>query len=349
MRSRRPLRSARSSRHRLAVAAALVASLLAAAACGDDGGGGETLTVYSGRSEELVKPLIDRFEEESGIDVEVLYSDSADLARQIEQEGDNSPADLFFSQAPGPLGFLDDLGKFQALPAEILDQVEPQYRSTEGDWVGISGRVRVLVYDPERTPEDTLPSSVLDLADPEFAGRLGVAPTNASFQDFISFLRIELGDDQTQLFLNGLVTNGARTYPNNLTIVEAVGRGEIDYGLVNNYYNEELRAQDSSLTTENHYFPDGDPGSLVLVSGAAIMTTSDHADAATRFIDFLLEPETQEYFANETFEFPLVAGVSPSAGQLPLDEVASITTNLTLLGQRLGSTIAMIEGSGLVG
>jgi len=330
------------------VGVAVVASLLATS-CSDDDGSAKSLTIYSGRSEELVKPLIDQFEDESGIDVEVLYSDSADLARQIEQEGDNSPADLFFSQAPGSLGFLDDLGSFQALPSEILDQVEPQYRSSEGDWVGISGRVRVLVYDPERTPEDTLPASVLDLADPEFAGKVGVAPTNASFQDFISFLRIELGDDKTQLFLNGLVENGARTYPNNLTIVEAVGRGEIEYGLVNNYYNEQLRAQDGSLTTENHYFPNGDPGSLVLVSGAAIMQTSDHVDEATRFIDFLLEQQTQEYFANETFEFPLAAGVNPSGGQPPLDQVASITANLTLLGQRLGSTIAMIEGSGLVG
>lgn len=329
------------------IAAAIVASLLAS--CSDDGGSSKSLTVYSGRSEELVKPLIDQFEDETGIDVNVLYSDSADLARQIEQEGDNSPADVFFSQAPGPLGFLDDLGVFQPLIDATLNQVEAKYRSTEGDWVGISGRVRVLVYDPTRTTEDTLPESVLDLADPEFAGKVGVAPTNASFQDFISFLRIELGDDKTQLFLNGLVENGARTYPNNLTIVEAVGRGEIDYGLVNNYYNEELRAQDSSLTTENHYFPSGDPGSLVLVSGAAIMTTSGHVDEATQFIDFLLKPTTQEYFANETFEFPLVAGVNPSAGQLPIDEVASVTTNLTLLGQRLGSTISMIEGSGLVG
>ena len=335
-------------RRRSLVGGALLAAIGLAASCGGDDDGA-TLTVYSGRSEELVKPLIDEFEDESGIDVEVLYSDSADLARQIEQEGDSSPADLFFSQAPGPLGFLDDLGAFEPLPAEILDQVPEQYRSTEGDWVGVSGRVRVLVYDPQRTPEDTLPASVLDLADPEFAGRLGVAPTNASFQDFISFLRIDLGDDQTQLFLNGLVENGARTYPNNLTIVEAVGRGEIDFGLVNNYYNEELRAQDSSLTTENHYFPSGDPGSLVLVSGAAIMAGSDNVEEATTFIDFLLETSSQEYFARETFEFPLIAGVSPAGGQLPLDDVASITTNLTLLGQRLGSTIAMIEGSGLVG
>lgn len=329
---------------------AVVSSVMlgALASCSDDDGGPE-LTVYSGRSEELVAPLIETFEKESGIDVEVLYSDSADLARQIEQEGNKTPADVFYSQGPGALGFLDDLGIFQPLPDDILNQVDAGYRSDQGDWVGVSGRVRVLVYDPARTPEASLPASVLDLATADFGGRVGVAPTNASFQDFISFLRIDLGDDRTQLFLNGLVENGARTYPNNLSIIEAVGRGEIDYGLVNHYYNEELRAQDNALTTENHYFPSGDPGSLVLVSGAAVLQTADDVDEAHQFINFLLTTSTQEYFANETFEFPLVAGVSPSGGQLPLDQVASITTDLTLIGQRLGTTIAMIEGSGLVG
>ena len=209
-------------------------------------------------------------------------------------------------------------------------------------------RVRVLVYDPGKTPEASLPTSVLDLASPDFEGRIGVAPTNASFQDFVSYLRIAIGDDETLQFLNGLVENGARTYPNNLTIVEAVGRGEIDVGLVNNYYNMELRAQDSSLTTENHYFPSGDPGSLVLVSGAAVLKTADDATEAHRFLEFLLSQSSQEYFAEETFEFPLVAGVSPAGGQPPLAEVESVSTDLTLLGQRLGSTISMIENSALV-
>ena len=307
------------------------------------------LTVYSGRSEELVAPLIDKFREETGIKVEVLYSDSADLARQIEQEGNDSPADVFFSQAPGPLGFLDDLDTFSPLPADLLELVPAKDRSPAGDWMGVSGRVRTLVFDPQRTPESTLPASVLDLAKPEFTGRIGVAPTNASFQDFVSYLRILLGDDKTLLFLDGLVENGARTYPNNLTIVEAVGRGEIDVGLVNNYYNLELRAQDSSLTTENYFFPDGDPGSLVLVSGVGILKSADSRPEAERFIEFLLERSSQQYFADETFEFPLLAGVSPAGGQPPIDEVGSADANLAQLGQRLGSTIAMIESSGLTG
>jgi iron(III) transport system substrate-binding protein len=329
-----------------ALASLVVVIPLGVAACGGDDGA--TLTVYSGRSEELIAPVVDRFTKETGIDVEVLYSDSGDLARQIEQEGDDSPADLFFSQAPGPLGFLDDLDAFAPLPQALLELVPKEYESSSGDWVGISGRVRVLVFDPESTPESSLPASVLDLASPDFTARIGVAPTNASFQDFVSYLRIAIGDDKTLQFLNGLVENGARTYPNNLTIVEAVGRGEIDVGLVNNYYNMELRAQDSSLTTENHYFPAGDPGSLVLVSGAAVLKTADHVDEAHRFIEFMLTQSSQEYFAQETFEFPLIEGVSPAGGQAPLDDVVSVSTDLTLLGQRLGSTISMIEGSGLI-
>ena len=329
-----------------ALASLVVLIPLGVAACGGDEGA--KLTVYSGRSEELIAPVVDRFIEETGIEVEVLYSDSGDLARQIEQEGDDSPADLFFSQAPGPLGFLDDLDAFAALPEPLLELVPEEYESASGDWIGISGRVRVLVYDPEDTPESSLPASVLDLASPDFTGRIGVAPTNASFQDFISYLRIAIGDDKALQFLNGLAENGARTYPNNLTIVEAVGRGEIDVGLVNNYYNMELRAQDSSLTTENHYFPAGDPGSLVLVSGAAVLKTADHVDEAQRFIEFMLTQSSQEYFAQETFEFPLIEGVDPAGGQAPLADLASVSTDLTLLGQRLGSTISMIEGSGLI-
>ena len=333
---------------RTAVPCIVLALALVPAACagGDDSA---TLTVYSGRSEELIAPLVEQFTEQTSIDVEVLYSDSSDLARQIEQEGEDSPADVFFSQAPGPLGFLDDLGIFAPLPQPLLDLVPAQFESSDGDWIGVSARVRVLVYDPERTPEASLPASVLDLAGPDFAGRIGVAPTNASFQDFVSYLRVALGDDTTLQFLNGLAENGARTYPNNLSIVEAVGRGEIDVGLVNNYYTMELRAQDSSLTAENHYFPAGDPGSLLLVSGAAVLNTADDVDDAHRFIEFMLSPSAQQYFADETFEFPLIESVGPSGGQAPLEDVASVTTDLTMLGQSLGSTISMIESSGLVG
>ncbi len=317
------------------------------ASCTDEGGG-RTLTVYSGRSEELVGPLIDRFEKESGISVEVLYGDSASVALQLKEEGDASPADVFFSQAPGPLGSVADAGLLQPLDADLLATVGPKYAAADGSWVGLSARVRVAVYDSERMDETDLPASVLDLADPASELTVGIAPTNASFQDFVSAMRIEQGDDATLLFLDGLAENGVRTYPNNVAIVEAVGRGEVDVGLVNHYYNLELTAQDSSLTTRNHFFDDGDLGSLVLVSGAGILTTSDHIDEATEFLQFLLNSESQTYFATETFEYPLIDGVEGPAGQPLLADLTPPPFEAAQLGRELDSTLTLIQSAGLV-
>lgn len=333
--------------HRALVVSLFAVGVSGVAACG--GGDGGRLTIYSGRSEELVGPLLEQFSDQTGIGIDVLYGDSADLARQIDEEGASTPADVFYSQAPGPLGFLDGHERFDALPAQILDQVPEAYRAADGDWVGVSARVRTLVYDPTRFSEDELPSSVLDLVDPEYKGRVGVAPTNASFQDFVSYLRATLGDEDTAGFLAGLAANDARTYPNNLAIVEAVGRGEIDFGLVNHYYALEASAQDSSLHVANHFFPAGDPGSVVLVSGVGMLTGTEMSAEAQQFISFLLTEQAQQYFAEETYEYPLVPGVDPVEGQPPLNEVAGVVADLGALGQSFSTTLEMIEASGLTG
>jgi iron(III) transport system substrate-binding protein len=333
--------------HRAVLLPLLSLGVVALAACGGDGGG--RLTIYSGRSEELVGPLLEEFSNETGIGIDVLYGDSADLARQIDEEGANTPADVFYSQAPGPLGYLDAADRFETLPAEILDLVPEAYRAADGDWVGVSARVRTVVYDPTQLSEDEIPSSVLDLVDPAYEGRVGLAPTNASFQDFVSYLRAALGDEETSAFLEGLAANGARTYPNNLAIVEAVGRGEIDFGLVNHYYALEASAQDASLDVANHFFPAGDPGSVVLVSGAGVLAGTGMSDEAQQFIAFLLSPEAQQYFAEETLEYPLVPGVEPVDGQPPLDQVAGVIADLGALGESFATTLELIEASGLTG
>lgn len=322
---------------------------IAVAGCSDDGNGGKgSLTVYAGRSEELVGPLIERFEKESGIDVEVLYSDSASLALQIKEEGDESPADVFYAQAPGPLGSVAGADMLQPLDPALVATVPSGFAATDGTWVGVSGRVRVAVYDAERLDESSLPESVLDLADPASDFTVGIAPTNASFQDFVSAMRVELGDDATLLFLEGLVENGVRTYPNNIAVVEAVGRGEVDLGLVNHYYNVELTAQDASLTTKNHFFPSGDLGSLVLVSGVSLLKTATNVAEGAEFIKFLLSAESQRFFATETFEYPIVAGVDGPVGQPLLTDLAPPPFDLVELGQQLDSTLALIQQAGLV-
>jgi iron(III) transport system substrate-binding protein len=335
------LPAARTSSVALAV---VVTILLALNACGGDDG--PTLTIYSGRNEELVGPLLERFTDETGIDIEVFYDGSTEVALKIDAEGDDTPADVFLSQAPGPLGFLDAEDRFAALPAAILDRVDPAFRAADGQWVGVSGRARVLTYSPDRTPEDALPGSVLDLTDPDYAGRVGIAPTNASFQDWVSALRVELGDEATSSFLEGLAANGAKTYSGNIAVVEAVERGEIDFGLVNHYYVLELRGQNPDLGVENHFFAPDDPGSLVLVSGVAILDTTDQPDEAQRFAEFLLEAASQEYLTEETREFPLAAGVEPADDLPAITEVATASVDLASLGEQFSSTRDLIIAAG---
>ena len=355
-------------------AAAAVLALVLSSCGGDDGvsGGGGTLpgaegvdcgleridvddndlTVYSGRNEDLVGPLLDEFAAETGVDISILYgADSSTTALQIAEEdaGARSPADVFFSQAPGPVAFLDAKGLLGELPVEVLERVPEQYRADDGNWIGTSGRVRVLVYDPEQTPEASLPASVLDLTDAEYQGRVGIAPENPSFQDFVSYLRLERGDGDARDFLEGLAANDVRTYPNNIAVVEAVDRGEIDLGLANHYYVLELMAQDESLKTRNHYFPADDPGSVTLVAAASVLSTSQHPEVANEFVRFLVSDCAEAYYVNVTKEFALVPGIRPPGDEPPLDEAGGEVADLARLGAEFASTAELIEESGLHG
>jgi iron(III) transport system substrate-binding protein len=312
--------------------------------------GGEdesTLTIYSGRDEELVGPLLDRFSDETGIGIEVFYDSSEAVALKLDEEGDRSPADVFLSQSPGPLGFLDIRDRFTELPDDLLDAVAPEYRAADGQWVGVSGRVRVLAYNPDAVNEADLPASVLDLVNPEFAGRVGVAPTNSSFQDFVSFMRVEIGDEATSAWLNGLAANGARTYSGNSGIIDAIDRGEVDVGLVNHYYVYEIGAQNPDLNVANHFFPGDDVGSLVMTSGVAVLDTADDAALAQQFVEYLLSTSAQEYLSTTTFELPLAGDVPPPADLQSVEALAGATADLERLGESFATTADLIEAAGL--
>lgn len=323
----------------------LVLTPILATACGGDDI--NSLTIYSGRDEELVGPLLEQFTEQTGIEIEVAYDGSTETALKLAEEGDESPADIFLSQAPGPLGFLDNQDRFTKLPSELLDQVAPEFRAADGEWIGVSGRVRVLAYNPEVVDPAELPASILDLLKPEYAGRVGLAPTNASFQDFISFMRAELGDDGTRQFLEGLAANGARTYSGNSGVVEAIDRGEIDFGLVNHYYVYELGAQNPNLSVANHFFPDSDVGSLVMVSGVAVLDTADDQELAQQFVEFLLSAGAQQYLADTTYELPLAGGIAPPADLPSVTELGGATADFERLGESFSTTQQLIEEAGL--
>jgi iron(III) transport system substrate-binding protein len=330
-------------------AIAALAVLLAAAAVAGCGGGDEAsgpITVYSGREEELVAPLFEQFTDETGIEVEVRYGDSAELAATIAEEGDNSPADVFFAQDPGSLGAVDaQLGE---LPKDVLERVDKRFRDAEGRWVGTSARTRVLVYNTDAVSEDELPASVLDLTQPEWEGRVGIAPTNGSFQAFVTGMRLSLGDDATREWLEALKENGAKTYEKNTPIVEAVASGEIDVGLVNHYYLALVKKEQPDAPIANHLFEAGDVGNLVSVAGVGVLSSSNQSDDAEAFVEFLLSDDAQQFYVDEAeeAEYPLVQGVEPSPGLVPLDEIQGPDVELTSFGAQLEATVEMLRETG---
>jgi iron(III) transport system substrate-binding protein len=309
--------------------------------------GGDRLTVYSGRTKDLVGPLLEDFSEQTGIAIDVRYGDSSDLALLIDEEGDRTSADVFISQNPGAVGFLDEAGRLSELGEEELSLVDEGYRGGNGDWVGLSGRVRVLVYNTELVEESELPESVLELTEDRFADRVAVAPNNGSFQDFVTAMRVELGEDVAQEWLEGMAANGAQPYANNVAIVEAVTRGEVPMGLVNHYYLERALAEDPDLPAENHFFADGDLGSLLIVTAASVVKGTDRPGEAGQLIDFLLSEEAQRFFADETFEYPLAQGVEPSESLPALSSIPNTTIDLDELGGGLARTAELIQDSGL--
>lgn len=311
-----------------------------------DGNGG-SLVVYSGRSEELVGPLIEQFEAASGIDVEVRYGDTAEMAAQILEEGDNSPADVFFGQDAGALGALAAEGRLVGLSDEQLDLVADGLKDDEGRWVGTSARARVVVYNSDELTEDDLPDSILDFTDPAWSGRLGWAPTNGSFQAFVTALRVLEGEDGARAWLEGIKVNDPATFDGNSAIVEAVGAGEIDAGFVNHYYAYQLKAKNPDLAVTNKLFGGGDPGGLVNVAGGGILDTADNTDDANAFIDFLLSADAQTYFAETTFEIPVVAGVEPVEGVPTLESLTLPDLDLNRLDD-LAGTLALLTELGIV-
>ena len=279
-----------------------------------------SLTIYSGRSESLVDPIIKQFADVSGIDVGVKYAKTGELAATLLEEGDRSPADIFFAQDPGGLGSVAAM--LSPLPDEVLGQVPEWARSTEGKWVGISGRARVVVFNSDRLTEADLPDDMWGFVDPAWKGRLGIPPTNASFQTMVTGMRLAWGDERTREWLGGIMANEPGIYPKNTPIVAAAGAGEIDAGFVNHYYLYRFLAEEGEAFSARNYHPRaGGPGALVMVAGAGILNSSENREPARKFLDFALSTAGQTYFAGQTFEYPLVEGVRTHRLLKPLAEI----------------------------
>lgn len=307
-----------------------------------------TLVVYSGRSEELVGPLFEQFEEESGIDVQVRYGETAELAATILEEGENSPADLFFAQDPGALGALADAGVLSELPEATLDRVPATFRSDEGVWVGTSGRARVVAYNTEALSEGDLPSSIFGFTDPEWEGKIGWAPTNGSFQAFVTAMREIEGEDRTREWLEGIEQNNPFVYPDNLTALQGVASGEVQVAFVNHYYLFQLKDEaGDDIPARNYYLKNGDPGALVLAAGAGVLGSAENPEAAEQFLEYALSEEAQQYFATETHEYPLVDGVEIDDELVALSEIESPRIDLSNLDDLQG-TLELLRETGVL-
>ncbi len=321
-----------------------VAALIVSACSGLAGKSDGPLIVYSGRSEELVQPLIDQFTETTGIEVQVRYAGSTDLAATLLQEGDTTDADVFFAQDPASLGAVAEL--MAELPAATLALVDPKFADRDGKWVGTSGRVRTFVYNT--AADIALPQTIDEVTDPRWFGEVGVAPTNGSFLAFVAAMILERGEDATAQWLAALAANNPQEFPKNSPIVAAADTGEVSGGLVNHYYLLRLRAEGEGNHSENWFIPAGDVGSLVMPAGVGILASTDQADAAQRLVDFLLSNTAQSYFANQTYEYPLIEGVNPAVGLPPLDEINAPDIDLSKLADVLPDATRLVTESGLV-
>lgn len=291
------------------------------------------LVIYSGRSDSLVQPIIDQFAAATGIDVEVRYGSTSEMAGLLLEEGSSSPADIFYAQDPGGIGAVAEAGLFTALPDEILSRVPARFASPSGNWVGVSGRARVIVYNTNEIsdPATQLPDDLMGLTDPAWNGRIGWAPANGSFQAMVTGMRTIWGEAQTREWLTGIQANNPIVYSGNTPIVEAVGNGEVTVGLVNHYYLYRfLSDQGDTFAARNYFLPSGGPGSLIMVSGVGVLSTAPNAANAQRFVEFLLSVPAQQYFAAQTFEYPVIEGVT-TVGQLPpLAELDALAVDIPL-------------------
>jgi iron(III) transport system substrate-binding protein len=342
----------------IAAAVAVVAACAPLSACGSPAAGPNTLVLYSGQHEQTTENLVSAFEAKTGITVIPRYNDEDTFADQIATEGTHSPADVFWTENSPPLEGLQAKGLLAKLDPATLAATPAKYSSPQGDWVGVSARVSVIIYNPSLISASQLPTRVSQLADAKYKGKLALAPGETDFQPIVtSYLRAN-GKAATLAWLRAINANAAgHIYPDNETIADSVNRGLAALGIVNQYYWYRLRAEDGTgnLHSKIAYFTPGDPGYVIDVSGAAVLKSSKHQADAQKFVAFLVSKEGQEIIAHPgsgpnqslSFEYPIASGVTSDAGETPFSELQPYPITVAELGD--GTTaIALMRQAGLL-
>lgn len=320
--------------------------VLTLSACQQGGGDGE-LVVYSGRSQVLVDSLVQVYRQQTDQEISVRYGTDAQLLAALEEEGDQSPADVFWANTTGALTQAADADLLSQLPDSILS-VPGSFVPESGLWTPVTARFRVLAYNPDNVNPDDLPDSVLDLPNlDQFEGRIGWTPAYSSFQDFVTAMRLTHGNDTARAWLNEMQALNPNAYTSNTPMIRALAAGEIDIALTNHYYilrlkyggpegeyeeeeegeeeEEEGPAPDSEAPVETYHFESGDVGNLALVTGAAQLSTSDQSEQAQQFLRFLLSNQAQGFAATIVNEYPVVDGVEVPEYMTPVNEALQLS------------------------
>ncbi|MBX3094514.1 MAG: iron ABC transporter substrate-binding protein [Cryobacterium sp.] len=309
-----------------------------------------TLVVYAGRSESLIGPLIEQFEEASGITVKVRYANSIQMAAQLLEEGERTPAQVFLSQEAGALGALKDAGLLVPLPEDVTGAVASHYNAADDSWVALTGRARIVAYDSEQVDAEDAPSDVNELLDPKWRGQIGIAPTNASFQSFVTAMRVLEGEAAAEAWLTGLLANDPQIFSGNNPILEAVNTGALQLGLLNHYYWAVAAAEAGGPDAMRAQLKFGEPGTvsaLVNVTGAGILVGSENSTEALEFVRFLVSAQAQAFFVEQTSEYSLVPGSASPANVPTLDDLGGPEIDFSTLAD-LDGTIALLEKVGLI-
>lgn len=281
----------------------------------------DDLLIYNAQHESLTKEWIDAFTKETGIKVSYRQGGDTELGNQLVAEGDASPADVFLTENSPAMAAVERAGLFADLGAATIDQVPAPYRPATGKWTGVAARSTVFVYNPSRLQADQLPTSLLDLQQPEWNGRWGAPPAKADFQAIVAALLQLEGEPATAQWLAGMKQN-AVVYNDNVATLKAVNAGEVDGGVIYHYYwfRDQSKTKEISGNTALHYFKNEDPGAFVSLSGGGVLESSDKKDQAQQFITFITGRTGQEVLEKGTsFEYPVAGGVPADPALPPLD------------------------------
>ncbi|GAA1133290.1 iron ABC transporter substrate-binding protein [Nocardioides aquiterrae] len=304
----------------LALSLVLVVALGGAACSSDDG---PKIVVYNAQHEQLLEEIAPKFEKKTGIEVELRNGSDSELAAQLRQEGEASPADVFLTENTPAMSAVEREGLLAPLEAAATDPIPAQYRPDSGLWTGFVARSTVLVYNPSLVSEDQLPASIMDLADPAWAGKVSFSPTGADFQAIVAAVLDLKGEDATRRWLEGLKANGT-VYDGNNVVLESVNSGEVATGIEYHYYwyRDQAESGENSDASELHFFGDQDPGAFLSVSGAGVLKTAEHPDEAQQFVAYLTSEEGQRALADSyALEYPLNPAVSLDPSVKPFAEL----------------------------